>query len=76
MTTIETESLGSASIDCGLPPGWFWTLVAALRRWHDRSKTRAQLSDLDDYLLKDVGVDPEHIRPFFPRKFALSQLSL
>ena len=76
MSKSENEYLAGALPDCGVPPGWFWAIVAALGRWRDRRRTIAQLSDLDDYLLRDVGVDPELVRPFGSRKFSLSQLSL
>jgi uncharacterized protein YjiS (DUF1127 family) len=76
MSKTENEYLAGTLPDCGVPPGWFWTMVAALGRWRDRRRTIAQLSDLDDYLLRDVGVDPELVRPFGSRKFSLGQLSL
>jgi len=36
-------------------PGLIDRMLAALRRWHQRSRARQELAELDEYLLRDIG---------------------
>ena len=36
----------------------FGQLWATLAVWRERSRTRARLADLDDHMLRDIGLDP------------------
>ena len=61
MTTCELQSKSEAA-NHGPSTSWLETTLAAVRLWHDRRKALAWLSNLDDYLLRDLGVDPEDVR--------------
>jgi uncharacterized protein YjiS (DUF1127 family) len=39
-----------------MPRGRFDRALSSLRRWLDRADQRAALNDLDDYLLRDIGI--------------------
>ena len=41
-----------------MEPGLFGQLWATLASWRERSRTRAHLADLDDHMLRDIGLDP------------------
>lgn len=54
-------SVRSGYVSFGRPAGpraWLRQGIDALRRWRDRSVSRAQLSMLDERLLRDIGLDP------------------
>ena len=36
-------------------------IVAAIRRWSDRSRSRQELRELNDHLLKDIGIRREEL---------------
>ena len=42
-------------------------IVAAIRLWSDRSRSRQELRELSDHLLKDIGLRREHLVYKFPR---------
>jgi uncharacterized protein YjiS (DUF1127 family) len=44
----------------------FSGMLAALRQHRVRRRTHLILSDLEDYLLDDIGLDPSHIRKTRP----------
>lgn len=62
MTTFELDRREPKSAAVRPAAGWFAAALAAARRWHERRRTLAQLSELDDYLLRDLGIDPEDLR--------------
>lgn len=37
-------------------------MLAALRKLRARRRTHLILSDLEDYILDDIGLDPSHVR--------------
>jgi uncharacterized protein YjiS (DUF1127 family) len=37
-------------------------LAVAVARWDNRLRTRHALSRLDDHILKDIGLSPDHAR--------------
>ena len=39
-------------------PGLFGQLWATITAWHDRARTRARLAELDEHMLRDIGLDP------------------
>lgn len=48
---------------------WRW-LVTRIEVWHDRALTRRQLAEMDDRLLKDIGLtrldaEQEYTKPFW-----------
>jgi uncharacterized protein YjiS (DUF1127 family) len=45
------------------PVGWRWraisgAIVAGLREWHRRRVARRELAQLDERVLRDIGIDP------------------
>lgn len=44
-------------------------IVAAIRLWSDRSRSRQELRKLNDHLLKDIGLGREHLVYEFPKPF-------
>ena len=42
-------------------------IVAAIRLWRGRSRSRQQLRELDDHLLKDIGLRGEDVGYEFPK---------
>jgi uncharacterized protein YjiS (DUF1127 family) len=42
-------------------------IVARLRQGRARRRTHLLLSDLEDHILDDIGVDPSHVRGTRPR---------
>jgi uncharacterized protein YjiS (DUF1127 family) len=50
----------------GLPSGLMRRLTLVLRRqvngWYDRHLQRVDLSRLDDYALRDIGISPADVR--------------
>ena len=44
---------------------WPWVIVSPSRLaaiWHDRWLTRQKLAELDDHLLRDIGLDRDTVR--------------
>jgi uncharacterized protein YjiS (DUF1127 family) len=39
----------------GAPLSAIWQIAAAIRLWHQRARSRQQLGQLSDHLLKDIG---------------------
>jgi uncharacterized protein YjiS (DUF1127 family) len=44
-------------------------IVAAIRQWRGRVGSRPQLRELDDHLLKDIGLRREEVGYEFPKPF-------
>ncbi len=44
-------------------------IVAAIRLWRGRARSRQQLRELNDHLLKDIGLRREDIGYEFPKPF-------
>jgi len=44
-------------------------IVAAIRLWRERARSRPQLRGLDDRLLKDIGLRREDVGYEFPKPF-------
>jgi uncharacterized protein YjiS (DUF1127 family) len=42
-------------------------IFAVIRLWRERSSSRHQLRELDDYMLKDIGLTREDLGREFPR---------
>jgi uncharacterized protein YjiS (DUF1127 family) len=38
-------------------------MAVALRNFWSRRKTRMILSDMEDHMLRDIGIDPHSVRP-------------
>ena len=53
-TWIDTIFLRSFRIR---PAGWWRAVVLCLLTWQARAEQRYRLADLDDAILKDIGVD-------------------
>jgi uncharacterized protein YjiS (DUF1127 family) len=45
-------------------------IVAAIRRWRGRARPRQELCELDDHLLKDIGLRREEVGYDFPTLFS------
>lgn len=58
MTTIELQEYAGERRDAGRMFDRLRAAVAAAKYWHAKRQTLARLSKLDDYLLRDVGIDP------------------
>jgi uncharacterized protein YjiS (DUF1127 family) len=43
-----------------------WWIAVMLKRAWTRRRTRLILSDLDDHVLRDIGLNPRDIRPVAP----------
>lgn len=43
-------------------PSITWVRSRLLTRWHDRHVQRRDLSEIDDYLLRDLGLTPQDVR--------------
>jgi uncharacterized protein YjiS (DUF1127 family) len=43
--------------------------VAAIRLWRARARSRQELRELSDHLLKDIGLGREEVGYEFPRRF-------
>ena len=39
-----------------------WFRLRLLARWHDRHVRRLDLAEIDDHLLRDLGLTPEDVR--------------
>lgn len=39
-----------------------WFRLRLLARWHDRHVQRLDLAEIDDHLLRDLGLTPEDVR--------------
>ncbi len=62
MTTIREDVISTQDKDVSGPGRWIrhaWNLYRKARR---RRRQRRQLSDLEDYLLKDIGVSRRDAR--------------
>ncbi|TPW33177.1 DUF1127 domain-containing protein [Martelella alba] len=62
MTTIGEDVISTQDKDVSRPGRWIgraWNLYRKARR---RRRQRRQLSDLEDYLLKDIGVSRRDAR--------------
>jgi uncharacterized protein YjiS (DUF1127 family) len=44
-------------------------VVAAIRRWRERARSRQQLRELSDHMLRDIGLRREDLRYEFPKPF-------
>ena len=44
-------------------------IVAAIRRWRERARSRQQLRELSDHMLKDIGLRREDVGYEFPKPF-------
>jgi len=44
-------------------------IVAAIRLWQGRARSRQQLRQLSDYMLKDIGLTREQVGSEFPQPF-------
>jgi uncharacterized protein YjiS (DUF1127 family) len=42
-------------------------IVAAIRRWRERARSRQQLRELSDHILRDIGLRREDLRYEFPK---------
>ena len=42
-------------------------IVAATRRWRERARSRQQLRELSDHMLRDIGLRREDLRYEFPQ---------
>jgi uncharacterized protein YjiS (DUF1127 family) len=62
MTTFELEHVAAERFESKHPLVRFGKLVAAMRQWHDRRRTLARISGLDEHLLRDAGFDPDDVR--------------
>jgi uncharacterized protein YjiS (DUF1127 family) len=51
------------------PLGAIRRLVAAIRQWHRRVRSRQELRELSDHLLKDIGLRREDVGYQFPKPF-------
>jgi uncharacterized protein YjiS (DUF1127 family) len=49
-----------------------WWLAVALKRAWARRRTRLIISDLDDHVLRDIGLNPRDVRPAAPSLRSLS----
>lgn len=60
-TAISGVSVSSRASGANWQPaagyGWSGEILDRLLLWYDRAKQRRQLSELDDRLLSDIGVD-------------------
>ena len=45
-------------------------IVAAIRRWRGRARSRQELPELSDHLLKDIGLRREEVGCEFPTPFS------
>ena len=41
--------------------GFFGHIHDMVATWRERSRTRARLADLDDHMLRDIGLNPEMV---------------
>ncbi|MGB3338740.1 MAG: DUF1127 domain-containing protein [Devosia sp.] len=62
MTTFELEDVAREQHHTSNPWGAVRQALAAMRQWHDRRRTLARISHLDEHLLRDAGLDPEDVR--------------
>jgi uncharacterized protein YjiS (DUF1127 family) len=44
-------------------------IIAATRRWRERARSRHQLRELSDHMLRDIGLRREDVGYEFPRPF-------
>lgn len=61
MTTLELEEYAVERRNAGRVLGGLRAAIAAVGHWHRKRQTLARLSKLDDYLLRDVGIDPAEL---------------
>ncbi len=61
MTTLELEEYAGERRNAGRMFGGLRAAIAAVKHWHAKRQTLARLSKLDDYLLRDVGIDPAEL---------------
>jgi uncharacterized protein YjiS (DUF1127 family) len=61
MTTLELQEYAGERRNVGRIFGGLRAVVAAAKQWYARRQTLARLSKLDDYLLRDVGIDPAEL---------------
>jgi uncharacterized protein YjiS (DUF1127 family) len=45
--------------------------AAAIRRWRERARSRQQLRELSDHMLRDIGLRREDLGYEFPKPFWL-----
>lgn len=53
---VPCKASGVSSVPFGLG-GLFFEALQTLEIWYERSKQRRRLAQLDDHLLRDIGID-------------------
>jgi uncharacterized protein YjiS (DUF1127 family) len=61
MTTLELQEYAGERRNLGRMLDGLRAVVAAVQYWHAKRQTLARLSQLDDRLLTDVGIDPAEL---------------
>jgi len=51
------------------PSEIFFTLVQALLKWHQRSADRRRIAELDEHLLRDIGLTRDEVNREAKRYF-------
>jgi|GEM_PF-1159591 len=74
MSSLLLNAPQSASHGVTLPrrAGIFANAVRAILTYATRRATRRALARLDSHLLRDVGLDPQHVRQEIAKPFWLS----
>ena len=58
MTTLELQEFAGERRSASRLFDGLRSAIAAVKHWHAKRQTLARLSQLHDYLLLDVGIDP------------------
>jgi uncharacterized protein YjiS (DUF1127 family) len=61
MIAMTTSTRTRLTFDRPLPPmaRFLYGLTLVVFRWEERQRTRRNLRELDDHLLRDIGIPPD-----------------